>query len=310
MASWEIFDVTFQFNRNFTYEKRNVDAINANRRSLENQLFIDRLLDLMGVKAAQEIYPPKTNQQLRELYKQILLSSFPNHQKQAVIYYLLRDCRATNEALVQFLRRCSIPDKYQLFIDGIWHLDRLEFQLALQYLTEPSLIPTLPDEILHVLTLQKLPRQDDSLAIAYYLTVSPPLESEKVQLSYFQTLCRASLTEAFYFSRKYDDDRRKRFLEHLILFVHKTPAGDLRGQRAIELLGLPLDEEEESWFEEYLLNGKVVALSGTRDTVLMRRLATGNTRDLPPSVRSLGGPKIDGVNWDDLRQGSNRAESL
>jgi len=146
MASWEDFDVTFQFNRNFTYEKKVVDTINGNRRSLENQLFIDRLLGLMGVKTGMktattvndganqslrtvhEKYPPKSNQHLRDLYKQILLSAFPNHQKQSVIYYLLRDCRA-NEALVQFLRRCSIPDKYQLFIDGLWHLDRLEFQV-------------------------------------------------------------------------------------------------------------------------------------------------------------------------------------
>jgi hypothetical protein len=51
MASWENFDVTFQFNRNFTYDKKVVDTINGNRRSLENQLFIDRLLSLMGVKA-------------------------------------------------------------------------------------------------------------------------------------------------------------------------------------------------------------------------------------------------------------------
>lgn len=77
----------------------------------------------------QEQYPPKTNQQLRDLYKQILSSSFPNHQKQAVIYYLLRDCRAINEAIVKFLRLCSLPDKYQLLIDGLWHLDRLDFQV-------------------------------------------------------------------------------------------------------------------------------------------------------------------------------------
>jgi hypothetical protein len=180
----------------------------------------------------------------------------------------------------------------------------------LHYLTEPSLIPTFPDEILYILTLPKLPKHDDSLAIAYYLTVSPPLESENVQSSYFETLCRASITEAFYFLRKYDDSRRRRFLEQLVLFVHKTPAGNLRGQRAIELLNLPFNDDEESWFEEYLLNGKVATLSGAKDTLLMRRIATGNTRDLPPSVRSLGGPKIDGINWDDLRQGFNRVDSL
>lgn len=161
-----------------------------------------------------------------------------------------------------------------------------------------------------MLTLQKLPRHDDSLAVAYYLTVSPPLESEKVQQSYFETLCRSSITESFYFARKHDDERRRRFLEQLILFAHKTPAGNSRGERAIELINLPFDESEEVWFEDYLLNGKVAALPGAQDTVLMRRLATGKTRDLPASVKSLGGRKIDGINWDDLRETFDRGDSL
>lgn len=147
MSSLESFDLTFQFNKDFHYDKKVIDQINGNRRSLENRLFIDRLLDLMGVKAGmrvtataislltiiigivQETYPPRSNQKFRELYDQILLSSFPDHQKQAVIYYLLRDCRGSNEAIVQFVRRYSLPEKYQLFIDGLWHLDRLEFRV-------------------------------------------------------------------------------------------------------------------------------------------------------------------------------------
>lgn len=43
--------MTFQFNKDLTYEKKIIDRIVSNRRSLENQLFIDRLLELMGVKA-------------------------------------------------------------------------------------------------------------------------------------------------------------------------------------------------------------------------------------------------------------------
>jgi Nuclear pore complex assembly len=149
MSSWESFDLTFQFNRDLTYDKKLIDRINGNRRSLENQLFIDRLLGLMGVQAGmtmtviarainlltsffgtvQEAYPPKSNQDLRELYKQILRSSFPSHQKQAVIYSLLQDCRGSTEAINQFVRRCSLPEKYQLFIDGLWQLDRLEFRV-------------------------------------------------------------------------------------------------------------------------------------------------------------------------------------
>lgn len=179
-------------------------------------------------------------------------------------------------------------------------------QRALEYLTEPSLIPTFPDEILYVLTQQNLPKHDDSLAIAYHLTVSPPLASEKVQQAYFETLCRANITEAFYFTRNYDNKSRRQFLEELVIFVHKTPAGPLRGTRAMELVNLPFDEQEESWFESCLLTGKAAALSSAKDTVLMRRLATGKMQGLPSSLESLGGPKIDGINWDDLRQSVDR----
>lgn len=53
MAPWEDFDATFHFSRNFTYDGKLVEQIQSNRRSLENQLFVDRLLSLLGVKAGK-----------------------------------------------------------------------------------------------------------------------------------------------------------------------------------------------------------------------------------------------------------------
>lgn len=50
MATWESFDAVFYFDRNYAHDKKTLDRIVANRRSLQNQLFIDRLLQLMGVK--------------------------------------------------------------------------------------------------------------------------------------------------------------------------------------------------------------------------------------------------------------------
>lgn len=84
-------------------------------------------------------------------------------------------------------------------------------------------------------------------------------------------------------------------------FVHKAPAGQNRSRRAIELIGLPLDETEEQWFEQVLLQGNASVFPGSKDTVMMRRLATGRLGDITPELESLGGKKIDGLNWDDLR---------
>ncbi|OJD13639.1 hypothetical protein AJ78_05920 [Emergomyces pasteurianus Ep9510] len=325
MAPWEDFDSTFSFKRDSNLESKTYDQIVANRRALENVLFVDRLLKALNIDAASRVYPPRTNQALRSLYAQIVSSSSPNHHKQALLYYILRDFRNTSsgDASLQFARRCYLPEKYRLFIEGLWHLDRLEFRRALEYLTQPSLLPTFPDEILYVLathpkTLKQQQQNpsnendDDSLATAYYLTVSPPLASPKALNAYFALLCRTHITEAFYFTRKQPSPTSHRdLLEQLILFVlSATKPGEVRAKRAMELINLPFNAEEETWFEGCLLTGKARNLQGAKDTVMMRRVATGRLQDLNcGDLESLGGRKIDGLNWDDLRKNLRASSS-
>lgn len=173
-------------------------------------------------------------------------------------------------------------------------------QRALEYLTEPSLIPTFPDEILYALTSS--PKQDDSLAIAYYVTTSPPLASKKTLVAYFSTLCRTSVTEAFYFSRKRENGVRNELLVQLIKFVLSIKAGETRAKKAMDLINLPLNQVEEQWFEEYLLDGEGKHLHGAQDTVMMRRVATNRLENLDSGLGSLGGRRIEGLNWDDLKK--------
>lgn len=118
------------------------------------------------------------------------------------------------------------------------------------------------------------------------------------------------MTEAFYFTRKYDEHHRHKFFEQLVGFVHKTGAGQTRSRRAMELVGLPLDEIEEEWFEETLLRGSASSFPGARDTVMMRRLAAGRLDGLGTELESLGGKKVDGLNWDDLRQSMRHTKSI
>ncbi|GES63396.1 nuclear pore complex assembly-domain-containing protein [Aspergillus terreus] len=310
MASWDDFNSIFSFNKTYSYDGRVIDHILSNRRALENQLFVDRLLGLAGVKPVTKLYPPRSNADLRTLVQEIVSSPLDIHHKQALIYYILKDCRAHSESATLFSRRCHLPEKYRLFIEGLWNLDRLEFRRAIEYLTEPSIIPTFPDEILYVLTLPHLPKHDDSLVMAYYLTVSPPLTTEKVQKAFFQTLCRASITEAFYFTRSHDQSLRRNYVTQLIEFVLTTEAGQLRSKRAMELIGLPFDDQEEEWFEHALLHGSAKSLHGSKDTVMMRRLAAGKLSGLSAGLESLGGTKIDGVNWDVLKESMNHTEKL
>lgn len=51
MAPWHDFDSIFYFNKGFIYDGKVIEHIVSNRRALENQLFVDKLLALTGVKA-------------------------------------------------------------------------------------------------------------------------------------------------------------------------------------------------------------------------------------------------------------------
>ena len=179
---------------------------------------------------------------------------------------------------------------------NIYKANVLPPKRALDYLTEPALIPTFPEEILYTLC-RHAPDNDVTLPVAYYHTVSPSITSNKVLETYFLTLCRASITEAFYFSRTQGDLNHRVLFEKLIIFVHANSSGAIKATRAVELISLPLNDDEESWFNEFLEEGEGRTLPGASDTVIMKKIATG--RPVPEldngAIRS--GRKIDGVNW-------------
>ena len=56
MAPWLDFDAIFSFNKNVVYDGKVIEQIISNRRALENQLFADRLLGLLGVKAGKQAF--------------------------------------------------------------------------------------------------------------------------------------------------------------------------------------------------------------------------------------------------------------
>ncbi|KAI1905980.1 hypothetical protein LOZ53_006843 [Ophidiomyces ophidiicola] len=299
MAPWESFDITFSFSNN-PYSVELVNQILANRKVLHNILFIDRLLLFLGIESASTLYPPKSIETLRKLHRKVISSSSPNHYKQSVIYYLLRDCQDASDTprSLHFVQQCYLPQHYRLFIDGLWQLDGLEFRSALKHLTEPSLIPTFPDEILYALLTVS---QDDALAVAYYISVSPPLTSSKVLFAYFTMLCRTRLALAFDFTRKQPISTRHALVDQMIISVLSIKQNEIRTENAMRLVNLPFDETEAEWFEDCLLRGKAKDFFGARETVLMRRISVGFLGDLG-KLDSLGGRKIEGLNWDILRR--------
>lgn len=116
-------------------------------------------------------------------------------------------------------------------------------------------------------------------------------------------MCSASITEAFFFSRTHGELIHQHLFELLVSFVHANSQGDIRASRAVELIGLPFDEKEETWLEEYLIRGNGRTLAGANDTIMMRRIAMGRSLEAIEFSENLSGRTVDGVNWTTLRGG-------
>lgn len=200
-----------------------------------------------------------------------------------------------------FIRRTHLPRRWQVLVAGLWELDHAQFARALEHLTDPSLTPTLTDEIL--LTLLRHPRCDPSLATAYYIAVSPPLHDHKTLEAYFEILKTNNLVEAYYLAQKQPPSIHKGLFEKLVVSVLQDKPGHSRAERAALLVGLPLSEQEEAWFEECVKEGAASKLSGAKDTIIARQLVTGNSTSDSGMMNRFKGESIQGVSWDSVRSG-------
>ncbi|KAI9685322.1 MAG: hypothetical protein M1822_004695 [Bathelium mastoideum] len=305
MVDLNDFDDIFGINSDASLGHGDYETIRHNRRTLGGELFFDRLLKVLHVNASH-FYPSRTNKDLRELHRHIAVAPIADHHKQSLLLYILKDYddgdSREQQVSLDFAERSFIPKRYRLYVSGLWELDHLNFRRALDLLTEPSLIPTFPDDILYTL-LEHTPPHDQDLALAYYHTVSPPLANEKVRDTFFRHLAKLSVTEAYTFSREQGDPVHRHFFELLISATLTDFAGEVRSARCIELVNLPYDGEEAEWFEEYLMDGKGKSLHGAKDTVMVRRIAMGKTNEALKEGEHLSGRKTNGVNWDTVKSG-------
>lgn len=184
-------------------------------------------------------------------------------------------------------------------MDGIWYLDHAKFAKALDYLTEPMLIPTFAEKIMS--TLCTHPEQhDDKLPLAYYYTVSPAITSPNVIEVFFSALAKVSVTEAFFWARKQGGSSHRRLFEQLIGAVLDGKEGEDRAGRSVELIHLPFSKEEETWFGAYLSDGKGRGLPGAEDTLSVRRIVVGRPGAVAQSGGGFGSKNHDSMDWSSL----------
>jgi protein ELYS len=121
-------------------------------------------------------------------------------------------------------------------------------------------------------------------------------------------MCKASITEAFYFMRKQPPTKQKHLLEILIMSALNLPASDERKRKGLELIELPFNPKEEAWFCEYLTNGSGKEFERSGDALLTRLLAQDQYDSVLEIVNSIktSKAKVDGVKWENIIEGVNR----
>ena len=283
-----------------------------------------------------KLYPPKNHHDLRNLFEAIVNAPAAEHEKHALLYYILKDCTSTTSSTTtttnpktsghvtnpgdEFAKGVFLSQRYKLFIDGLHDLDRGRPREALEVLTSPPVPTTMfSDHIL--LTLLSHYKVDPSLSVAYCVTVQPPFEEQSTLEAYYSMLCSMSVFQAYTFCQTRTGPRRKALFEQLIFSVMTISSSQAKGQsstkngassnntarsastKAESLISLPFTDEEVTWFEDFLLHGKASSCPGSKDTVIMRRIATG--RDFsdvgPPHI--LRNKANDGFSWEDVARG-------
>jgi hypothetical protein len=123
----------------------------------------------------------------------------------------------------------------------------------------------------------------------------------------FACFASISVSQAFEFLRSQPEHMHQHLLEKLIDFVHSKASGEVRANRGVELINLPLTAQEEEWFEEYLTHGQGKSMNGARDTLMMRRIGTGSFEQALATGGKTGkkfeSSKLEGVNWEGLKSG-------
>ncbi|KAF1808505.1 hypothetical protein P152DRAFT_462505 [Eremomyces bilateralis CBS 781.70] len=333
MLDIQDFSDVFSFNHRCHYASALQNEIHENRRKLHGQLFIDRLLELLNIPSAH-IYPPRTNAELRTLHESITSAPIPTHHQLSLLFYLLLDLTSTTPSeesdATRFAQRSTLPRKYYLALLGLWCLDRLDFVHAVGYLTEPSLQPVFHEEILGVLLEHCAEAEEEKgdqkaglkkhgghnppesqhlrgLPMSFYVATNMRITSDDLVTRFFRYRCSISIPRAFSFMRSQPvgPHLQRGLLE---LLIHEALSSESthkdRANRAMQLINLPMNEDEDGWFEEYLLRGRGRSLHGAADTVTMRRMGLGKVREILKE-RTLGN-QGGGGRWDQLREGLRR----
>ncbi|KJZ78178.1 hypothetical protein HIM_02216 [Hirsutella minnesotensis 3608] len=281
MLNYTKFDHVFPSKHHLPYDRALQHDIENHRKSLDGLLFIDRVMKALGITKSKA-YPPKSDNALRQLHQQICEAGMSMHHKQSLLYYILLDyddIEGRGSVSQAFAFEAGMPANYQVFMKGLWHMDREQYETALEYVAHPSLSPDFADDI--VITLVRhAPNHDYSLALSYFHAVRPILNSSAALELLFDAMTHTSATEALLFSRSHPQHTREQLFRRWIRSTLEASREDGHQTQRAELAFMPFDTTEEAWLEEYLTSGEGRNLKKAKDTLLARKIACDRFGDI------------------------------
>ncbi|RSH80342.1 uncharacterized protein EHS24_008918 [Apiotrichum porosum] len=295
----------------------------ARRAALGGKLFLDRLLAFADVDGPA-LYPPASPSGFRHLLAAIHGSNVDRLKRDCFVYYLARDADAaawstssqtvdtmdvdagsnpdTHPRAAAFARARCLPRTWRLFIDGYWHLDHGEWDLAVECLRDPS-IPAVNfvPEIVGALTTLVAP-PSHSLNLVHAFLTPRELESKvEKDAALLAAASVAGMSAAFGKIRALDDtDARTKAREAVwcwSLGAPRSPAGrgtyTAQPKALRELLHLALSDEEHAHLVQLLAQPprdiSAPARSLLHDLVTLRLVHDGKYEETLALDKELAG---------------------
>jgi hypothetical protein len=148
MFDYREFQQVFPAGAQLPYDRELQAEIENSRNMFGGVLFIDRVMNALGLSKGShsslgpwrrwqltydllgKLYPPKSDNALRNLHKQICDATMSLHHKYSLLYYVLLDfdeSDARTLASDTFATASGTPKNYQILMKGLWYLDQQMF---------------------------------------------------------------------------------------------------------------------------------------------------------------------------------------
>ncbi|KAJ2887479.1 hypothetical protein FB639_001287 [Coemansia asiatica] len=264
--------VYIDFESNLAYSDHICSALMEQRRRMDDELFIDLLLQMAGAadSNAAMVYPPKTPADARSFIRAIGSSALDDLKQRCIVYYLLldllapalisqsgiyaesgNDATSQSELAARYACESFIPRHFEYLMRGYWLMDHAQTAAGISFLADPSVVADWAPKILRTAVSAGCYAEADVFLNSATALMQPRLDEQLSEAPIvMDVLLHCDFDRAFFFQRLHSAslDLRDALLTQMLVFSLSLPA---RRHTIDRLATLPMDAVEESALERY-----------------------------------------------------------